>query len=229
MRNVFMITTAIYLSIAVFSNVSAKEIVFSRDGKISKNTVIIDGCYIDAFYETSEGGYYFEKNRAHLSVIKCKANDILNGKATVKCISEGKQIKENSSANSDGYTSAFIFGLDAREKTNRAFSITESEKISNRLNMLSDSCKKEQYKTTESYPVGTIVRVSKHWANSDYGYTGEVVAVNKPNEIYSVMVRSIHHGASSQLNPVACTNDQFVEKYRDEGKIFTISSYCWTK
>lgn len=220
------------LSLLISTNLAlADEVIYDKKGKITSETVTIKGCNIESFIKSKTYGGYSFAFSAHLSVLKCEVpeNRIYEGKTTVSCNSNGKQIKQIDKDGSEELTSGFEFGIDETDKNGRYFTIKQAEAMAKKLNSLAGQCKSEGYKIKELYPVGTIIQTSKQWQDIDAGYTAKIVAIKKPNEIYDVMILSIHQGNATGLNEGLCTNDKRIEKYKDEGRIFTVPSYCWTK
>lgn len=220
-----LITITITLSISSESVFSQEVVFYEYNGKVHNEKIVINGCKIKG-YNKGESG--FSVSTAHLGVLTCKADTgsgIINGFTGVSCSSDGNQVTWL--YKDDEELIDFIdFGYD--EIKGRAFTPAQGEKLANQLNQRAVKCKSESHSTKENYPTGTVVNISNVWEGG-YGYTGRIVAIKEPNKTYDVMITSIHQGSAMGLNPHYCSNEIYLEKYRDEGRVVTIPSYCWTK
>ena len=220
-----LIVFAITLSASSQSAFSQEVVFYEYNGKIHKEKIVINGCKIKGYNKGEHGA---SETSAHLSVLTCEADTgsgIINGYTGVSCRSNGNQLTW-SFMGSEELTDSLGFGYD--EMNGRAFTPAQAEKLAIQLNAKVAKCKSESYVVKENYPTGTVVNISKVWEGG-YGYTGRIVAVKEPNKTYYVMITSIHQGSAMGLNPHYCSNELYLEKYRDEGRIVTIPSYCWTK
>jgi hypothetical protein len=101
----------------------------------------------------------------------------------------------------------------------------KASQIISTINAKKKSCGGESVAVADSYPSGKIVSVMVWGEGKQYGFTGEVISPVGGRK-YKVMIKNIL-GGGTHLNPSVCSENRFIEKYKDEGRILTIPGSCF--
>lgn len=200
----------------VFSNTEASELL----SKSEYAETVLDGCYLKRT----------DKN----STITAAAKDV-NCTKTVLDHGTGHYYRLTCSGRLKyEYTSGRI----EEENNNAPIDFIESRDknlIENGLDKLkkrklSSKCKDANFEIVDSrfkkYAPGKIVAVMV-WSGKRHGYTGVITGIAVPFSKINVKITDIYDGGS-HLNPsTECSENLFLEKHKDEGRIITVNVGCF--
>lgn len=186
------------------------------NGKANSRTVVeiqLSGCFINARHR-SEGVEGTEK--ASIENLTCKVTST----GDFECRTDDRNRTIESSSIIDGKK-----GESLSEQLYFSSSYFEDKKSEltrfvSKINQNKELCSKAAYTPKDPYHLGRVISSTK-WGNRRYGFSGKIVGVIKKGAVYKVRITNIFDGGA-HLNPDICSNNLFLKKNVDEGRILTL-------
>lgn len=219
--NLKCILNSIFMSFLFFCiNVFAQDVRLLYDTSFNEQHIYIKDCLLIAEYNSPKDGFY-SKSAGGINDLTCVADQSL-----LTC---------RSSTGSDvvAYTK-----LEKGQKSAKVGQLIQTGfpdlkgpiDAIKKLNSMKKKCvgKHATLNVIEDFPEGKPVSVMVWGDKGQDGYSGVVTSVLTANRMYKVQVTSIFTN-SSQLNGSECSGYIPLQKHKDEGRILTIPSFCFSR
>jgi hypothetical protein len=213
-HKLYLLATVACLSIFWNTVAIGKDFKFDHD-RVSLN---VTGCTIETAL-TFEGRK--DVTRGPIGDLHCTFGDW-----HVECSTQNGQNSLETTISRDGNITE-VYAHHSLIAVYESAPLEKKRALLNQLNATASSCVgKASFAAKERHPPGSTIEV-KVWGGGNYGFTGQVIEATKPNAEYRVKITDIY--TSSHLNPSHCSEERFLEKYKDEGRLLVIPEMCIKK